>query len=285
MAMRRLAPARLVAGISTAALLLALPGLVCRKALAQIPPPPIQVPTLTPTLTSPFQDAVKATVEGNEVIQSIMSARGSDPTKWFIPPKAMPELRPIALTTMPAMVDKLSALKAERKRLQLLLDADGVLNAIQGMSCIIGVQSNDSIERLQAGTTETDSEAEGGPADEIGSLSIALANVRKQIDEIEHSPEFAHRRYIACLRAAGVSIRDGESLPAAGEQRLYPHAARQTSPSVQAREFKDCSPRLENYTSHVLAPRMVGFNRANVAQYNWQWVTVTRSRMTKPDGC
>jgi hypothetical protein len=246
------------------------------SALAQVQPT-VTVPQMTPVLISPSQGAVDAVVQGNQVIASIMAARGSDPTKWNIAPAAARSYEIPAMRAELTTTERLDRLRVHYDRLVDQMNAYGYRFNADGLACV-----------LAPGACVLDENR----AQEIHDLAIELANIRREIDELEHSWDIASSRYIAAMKALGVPPPSGalarQPQMGAQQQNMYPRrepSIRASAPEVQADTLKDCSPVWETHTSWVLTPKMVGFNHSGEAQLVYQYQPVHDTRATYPAGC
>ena len=205
-------------------------------------------------------------MQGNEVIASIMAARGSDPTQWTIAAKAVES---ISIRPVPTPGEKLDQLKLKLHRLEDQMLADGYRFNADAIVCVVAPEGCVLDEDR---------------AYEIQDLGIAIANTRREILAVEQSPENASRYYIAAMKALHVPLPKQPQDEVIRARQSEP-AIRPFTPSVQAKTLKDCSPVWESRTSWILTPKMVGFNGAGAAQFVYQYQPVKNPVATYPAGC
>jgi hypothetical protein len=232
-----------------------------------------------PTLTSPGQEAARVTIEGNKVIHSIVAAHVSDPSDWYVSPKAAlisPEVVTIRPRISPA--ERLNVLRREKIRLAAELMADGIKVSYQALSATLSA---------------LESRNDGSPAealrDEVVELGVNYMFVQREIEAIELSNKTAQRQYLSRLRSLNVLIPEKAEPSAAigpNEERLWPTAEpSREKPFVEAHTSKDCTPITEETFDYVLLPKLVGSDGQGQPLYNYLWTRIDKTVVSYPDGC
>jgi hypothetical protein len=259
-------------------------------------------PTLQPpSLNGPLQDAVRA----NEVVRSAVAARGSDPSTWFTPARAViaPRIVPARPVAEHYRV-RMAYLVEERERLRkevLFAGGQTALSALMGIAgAATASKSNFSnggavIIHPEQPLTPGGAKQFDGPMTELNPYFSAYLAVLREIQEMKTSGELAHVRYVASMKELGVTVPTGmPTQTSIGEktQNMWPRQERETAivpdrrNEVPQMRTVDCSnPIVEDSYDWVLVPVASYVDEKGKQYYNQIWKKIEKRVVSYPPGC
>jgi tetratricopeptide (TPR) repeat protein len=209
-----------------------------------------------------------ATAKTSEVIQTVATARGADPTQWSISPKIPSSFSAESLN--PPMAP-------DEKRRWLNNKLYTQLHYLQALN--YQLYSN-MIVCFANCTGEED-------VWEVMDLASEIADTRRQLRLLSPAnAATAEKTYIRDVKTVHVPPPPAGGYVAVGSVGTtsgHPPAQIPNSP-VQIRTLQNCNPIWESFPGVVVEPKLIGYDRGT-PRYVWQYVARTNIRATYPVNC
>jgi tetratricopeptide (TPR) repeat protein len=215
--------------------------------------------------------AAEGAHEGDELARSVMTARGSDPSAWFIAPEVGNSLIIIPPMTPQTPSERRDELNEELYKLNQRMLVENYRFYSDALVCV-GIPNVCSLDEDRAA--------------EVVDLAIDIAGKNREL-QLLVDPQAADQAYMKEMKVLHVP-------PPAQATEGYEvtqsiDTAHGNSPSAasappQAQSLKDCSPTWESYTSWVLQPKLVDF-KSDTPKFAYEYVLQKDPRAVYPSGC